>query len=226
MVEGPVGRPHQAAALDVQARECRNAGGRGDRPAVRVVRGGDAAEHRRGDLERHRLIPAGQQQRELVAPEPERLAAMAQAACDLDEDAVAGGMAVAVVDALEVVDVDDAERKRKALLVSSVEVALEALEEMPRVAEPGERVGQRELHRLDRRPHVQPVEDDGDERRQRGCGDEQAGRRAQVAERGEPAAHERAEDPQRELRRSDAWSTRELVASRLSKANHHECSPG
>ena len=142
VVEGAVGRPHQAAALDVHARVGRNPGGRGDRPAVWVLSGGDAAEHRLGDLERHRLIPAGQQQRELVAPEAERLPAVAQAACDLDEDAVAGGMPVAVVDALEVVDVDDAQRERKALLVSPVEVTLEALEEMPRVAEPGERVGQ------------------------------------------------------------------------------------
>jgi len=46
------------------------------------------------------------------------LAALAQAQCDLREDAVTGGMAVAVVDPLEVVHVDEAqaERLRRLLL--------------------------------------------------------------------------------------------------------------
>ena len=56
------------------------------------------------------LVQARKQQRELVTAEPERLAALAQPPGDLRQDAVAGRMAEAVVDPLEVVDVDQAER--------------------------------------------------------------------------------------------------------------------
>ena len=50
----------------------------------------------------------GEQEGELVAAEPEGLAALAEAGCHLREDAVADRVAVPVVDLLEVVDVEEA----------------------------------------------------------------------------------------------------------------------
>src|ERR671936_122433 len=51
------------------------------------------------------------------------------------EDAVAGGMSVAVVDALEVVDVDEAEAERQVCVLRRDELALQALVEVSVVAE-------------------------------------------------------------------------------------------
>ena len=56
-------------------------------------------------------------------------------------------MSVAVVDLLEVVDVEQAESERDAGLLRVVEVALEPLVEVAMVAEPGQRVGERETER-------------------------------------------------------------------------------
>ena len=92
----------------------------------------------------------GQEQRELVAAEPEGLAVLAQLRGELGEQPVALGMAVEVVDALEVVDVDQAEREGRASRLGLHELALEPVVEMPVVAEPGERVGECEAHRAER----------------------------------------------------------------------------
>ena len=56
----------------------------------------------------------GQEKRELVSSEPEGLAALAEARGDLREHAIADRMAEAVVDLLEVVDVEEAEGERDA----------------------------------------------------------------------------------------------------------------
>ena len=64
--------------------------------------------------ERAVLVVAGQEQRELVAAEPERLACLPQPRGEPREDAVARRVAEAVVDPLEVVDVDEAEGEREA----------------------------------------------------------------------------------------------------------------
>ena len=55
------------------------------------------------------LVVLGQEQGELVAAEAEGLAVLAERGREPREDAVAGRMAEEVVDALEVVDVDEAE---------------------------------------------------------------------------------------------------------------------
>ncbi len=98
----------------------------------------------------HPLVVIGEEQRELVAAEPEGLAALAESRADLREDAVARRMPVAVVDLLEVVDVDEAERQRPRLLLRTQQLALEALVELTVIAEPGQRIREREAHRPQR----------------------------------------------------------------------------
>src|SRR5438445_564714 len=107
----------------------------------------DPVDHRLGGDHGRALVEARQEKREFVAAEPERLAALAQPPGDLREDAVARGMAEAVVDPLEVVDVDQAERQRLRVVLGSDELALQPLVEVAMVAEPGERIGEREPHR-------------------------------------------------------------------------------
>ena len=55
-------------------------------------------------------------------------------------------MPVAVVDPLEVVDVDEAERQRPCLLLRTQQLALEPLVELAVIAEPGQRIREREAH--------------------------------------------------------------------------------
>ena len=55
-------------------------------------------------------------------------------------------MPVAIVDLLEVVDVDEAERQRPRLLLGPQQFALEPLVEVTVIAEPGQRIGQRQPH--------------------------------------------------------------------------------
>ena len=66
-----------------------------------------------------------EEQRELVASEPEGLASLAQPLGDLGERAIPDRMAVAVVDLLEVVDVEEDEREREAVLPGPLEVLVE-----------------------------------------------------------------------------------------------------
>ena len=69
-------------------------------------------------------LRAGEQQRELVAAEPEGLAVLAEACADLGEHPVSDRVPEEVVDALEVVDVDHAEREGDAARLCSDELAL------------------------------------------------------------------------------------------------------
>ena len=55
-------------------------------------------------------------------------------------------MPVAIVDLLEVVDVDEAERQRPRLLLGPQQFTLESLVEVTVIAEPGQRIGQRQPH--------------------------------------------------------------------------------
>src|SRR5918999_5584426 len=108
-------REHRGEAVGVVA----GAGG-ADRDAdaqaglLARERGGDRIEHGRG-----RLVAAARAARdpdgELVAPEPADDALAGQRARDLGEDQVAGCVAVAVVDGLEVVDVADEDAARLAV---------------------------------------------------------------------------------------------------------------
>jgi hypothetical protein len=92
----------------------------------------------------------GEEQREFVAAESEGLAALAEPCTDLREDAVPRRMPVAVVDPLEVVDVDEAVRQRPRQLLRTQQLALEPLVELTVIAKTGQRIREREAHRPQR----------------------------------------------------------------------------
>ena len=73
-------------------------------------------------------------------------------------------MAVAVVDVLEVVDVDEAEAECVSVLLCLGQLALQPLVEVTVVAKAGERVGEREPHRLQRCERRALVERDRQQR--------------------------------------------------------------
>jgi hypothetical protein len=98
------------------------------------------------DGDRLLLVPAEEEQGELVAADPERLAVLPQPARHLGEYVVALRMAERVVQLLEVVDVEQAHAERQALLLGLADVVGKALVEVAVVAEAGERVGEREPH--------------------------------------------------------------------------------
>ncbi len=125
------GDPGGAAELEAVAR-----GSRQPRPAP-------ARRPRR----RRCRVGAGQDQRELRAPDarrrsPARIGA-AQGCADAAQHLVAVGVAVGVVDGLEVVEVEDHETERPALLAAPIQLRGERLVEAAVVGEPGERVGAR-----------------------------------------------------------------------------------
>ena len=69
------------------------------------------------------------------------------------------GMAVLVVDRLQVVEVEEAERDRGAVVLRRDELALQPFVEAPMVAESRQRIGEGEAHRLhglERRALVEP----------------------------------------------------------------------
>ena len=112
-VERAVGEADQRVALATVLRVGGDAGADGDRTDRAEIGFADAGDDRLGDRERDLLVGPGKQHGELVAAEAERLAALAQPRRDEREDAVAGRMAEAVVDPLEVVDVEEAERDER-----------------------------------------------------------------------------------------------------------------
>ena len=150
----------------------RDAGRDRDVSAVLALGVGDALDDRLRDREAFVLVAARQEERELVSSEPERLAALAEARGDLREHTIADRVAEAIVDLLEIVDVEQAEGQRDAALLCLVEVALQPLVEVPVVPEPGQRVGEREAHGLEGAVHRALVEGDRDERAHERDGEE------------------------------------------------------
>ena len=112
-VERAVGQADQLVAVARVRRRGRDAHADRDRADLLELQRGDPLDDRRRRGQRAVLVVAGQEQRELVAAEPERLAGLAQPRREPREHAVAGRVAEAVVDPLEVVDVDEAERERE-----------------------------------------------------------------------------------------------------------------
>jgi hypothetical protein len=100
------------------------------------------------DLHRAPLVVSREHDRELVASEPEGLAAAAELPRDGDEDLVSRLVSQLVVHALEIVDVDHAQREPAALALRPVEIGLEPLVEVAAVAEARQRVGERQPRRL------------------------------------------------------------------------------
>ena len=73
-------------------------------------------------------------------------------------------MAVAVVDSLEVVEVDQAEAQRHAGLVRGHELTLQPFVEMAVISQTGQGIGQRETHRAQGSVRGALVERDCDQR--------------------------------------------------------------
>ena len=88
------------------------------------------------------LVQLGQQHRELVAPQtPHRVASaqgIFQAPRHLHQHLVASGMAIAVVDGLEVVQIQQQQRKWPPLGRAGVDGLLQPLAKLPAVDQPGE----------------------------------------------------------------------------------------
>ena len=121
-------------------------------------------------------------------------------------------MPEAVVDSLEVVDVDQAERQRQPALTSLRELALEPLVEVAVIAKPGQRIRQRQPHRaespndralveLDR--EQRPNKRDREERRALPEHDEHQRRRRHQRERHDRPAHVGARERQQGATRAD-----------------------
>jgi hypothetical protein len=141
---------------------------------------------------------AWEEERELVPTDAEGLAVLAQAGGHLGEHAVALRMPEAVVELLEIVDVEDADGQRHALLLGLRQVVLEPLVEVPVVAEPGEGVGERESHGGELAEDRALVERDRGERAEERRGEE--GRA--LPQHGEHE-RERGHDRERDERRRD-----------------------
>src|SRR5207253_11477526 len=110
-VQSAVGEPDQLVPAGPLCRIRGDSYAHGDRADALDVERGDALDDRAGNRRRLALLEPGQQHRELVSAEAERLAALAQAGRDLAEHEVADRMPELVVDALQVVEVDEAERQ-------------------------------------------------------------------------------------------------------------------
>ena len=145
-------------------RVCRDTGADGYLPDAFDVESRDALDDRASHGSRQALVVPREKHRELVAAQPERLAALTQPGRDVAEHKVADRMPEPVVHALQVVEVDEAERERRAHLLGRDELTLEPLVEAAVVSEAGERVGQREPHRADRLVRRALVEGDREQR--------------------------------------------------------------
>src|SRR3954454_15045190 len=97
-----------------------------------------------GQRRRRREAGVGTDDAELVAAEPRREVAgphpLAQNLGDRLEDAVAAGVAVAVVDLLQVVEITEQQRQPAVLAARTLELARQGLVPRAPVGQPGERV--------------------------------------------------------------------------------------
>ena len=158
-VERAVCQPDQLVAPGSMRRERRHAAADGHLVDPLDPQRRDALDDRPRHRARRALVVPRQEDGELVAAETERLAALSQPRRDLAEHRVAHRMAVVVVDLLEVVEVEEAQRNRSAGLLRQDELPLQPLVEAPVIAETGEWIGEGEphrLHRLERRTLVEP----------------------------------------------------------------------
>ncbi len=118
---------------------------------------GRAGEEPADDTEGGLRLGCGQKERELVAADSEGTVGAAQRgpdeAADGGQQLVAGGMSLAVVEALEIVEVEDGQRERPPVAGRLGDLANELLLEGPVVAEAGERIEAR----VEARPLVGPA---------------------------------------------------------------------
>ncbi len=146
-VERTVRQPNELVPSSALHREVRDPDADGDPAHFVVLEHADAVGDRLRRRQRTTFVDAGEQHGELVTAEAERLAALPQQPAHARENPIAGRMTEAVVDALEIVDVDQAERQPGPNPLGRGQLHLHPLLEVAVVAEPGERIGQRELHR-------------------------------------------------------------------------------
>ena len=163
-VDGAVGEPDQLVSAVTLHRERRETRADGDLTDVVEVDGRDPLDDRLRRGQRRRLVMVGEQQRELVSSEAERLSTLTEPRRDLREHTVPRRVSEAVVDPLEVVDVHQAERQRACLLFGVQQLALQSLVEVAVVAEAGEGIREREPHRAERAVGRALVEGDCEQR--------------------------------------------------------------
>ena len=150
-VERGVGVAVEQAALVARRRECRDP----DRQRERVDRMGWVAavespgEETARDRQAAVDIGAREQDRELVSTDPERTIVPAQGRlddlADRDQESVSARVAALVVDALEVVDIDEQQGEGRARAFGVLQLADELLLEASVIAEAGQAVEQRIL---------------------------------------------------------------------------------
>src|SRR5207248_7461186 len=102
-VEGAVSEPDQLVALRRVLRRDRDTCAHGYRTDLLEIERRDPLHDRRGRGQRGRFAVAREQECELIATEPERLAGLAEPCGELRENAIAGRVTEAVVDPLEIV---------------------------------------------------------------------------------------------------------------------------
>ncbi len=170
-VEGAVREADQVVPVERLVREPCDAGAGRHGADVSQFERADASKDGRCGRESLFGGHAGKEQRELVAAEAEGLAVLAEAPADAGEHTVADRVSVEVVDPLEVVHVDQAERERLIVGLGAEQLVLQPLLEAAVVAEPAQRVGQREPHRAQRLVGGALVERDREQRADQ-CGGE------------------------------------------------------
>ncbi len=121
----------------------------GHAQAVRPLRGGDAFAQALGDVAAFEARRVAEHQQELLAaPAREQVVALDGRTHELGQAAdhlVAGGVAVRVVDALEVIDVDEDQRHREGLAVAQAHDAHQLVGQPLAIERARERIGARDL---------------------------------------------------------------------------------
>ncbi|MGY4502613.1 hypothetical protein ACVWYH_006570 [Bradyrhizobium sp. GM24.11] len=136
-----------------------DAGGADELAAFDQERFGEGRDETLGDFERiFRSCQIGHHQRELVAADTRdmlsRAGAALQAACDLDQDFVAGGMAEPVIDLLEAIEVEQQHGELLAGQREALERAIERLVEGDAVGQLRQRILPHRAFRLDLPHHA------------------------------------------------------------------------
>lgn len=155
LVHGEIGPPHQVLAGHAWSGADRDAHARRDRHfgAVDADRTADGVGHPPSELGRGSFAHALDNDGELVTSGPSRRIRRpqhgGQAGGNLAEHPIAAGVPIAVVDGLEVVDVDDHHRDRFAVPASPRHRLLETVVEEGTIGETGERVVEGALPELD-----------------------------------------------------------------------------
>ena len=150
-IQGRVGLAEQLATIGRQQRDGGDAPGEGDDALARGRTQAEVAQAVGGD---EGLVGVGvrEDDRELVSADAEGPVSVAQRITDAvghaHQETIAGRVTLAVVDDLEVVEVDEQQRHRYLVPPVQLQLAVQLLLEGAVVAEPGQAVVERVLARL------------------------------------------------------------------------------